>query len=501
MILSVLSFVFFPRCCVQAIGVPDDSFAALSNYKWAAHLGHTRAAFYAGNLIYAHANARNIHSVSEAAMFYHQAALGGIVEAMNSYAILLEDGRASELGLKDLHLAAAWFYQACIEDERLEKAHINLAMLLISTPLSSFRTIPGDIVTLADAKDFLLDYFESDAYSDNERRDVILQMIDEIDEHSKAALPLVEEVSLSLVAPRRSSTRAAGRYDQHNRERANSGGGASRTSAAAAAAASKRSAHTGAHGIKAVEVDADEHEEVDATRIPTSASVSSRGSTVHSAYRTNRVVNEEVHKLNRGPIQNVGIGYSHSLHGGEEKLSPPRGMSPPAHVQNHRAGELYSTDGPVIPPSFVPRAVQYSAPGKASKPESRTKAAGSTNFAAISSFGSLQLQHPENLADPTNPTAAPQVPLLSSPNRKQNAPPRPPKNRESSLTLSTPQQNQPAAQKTQPRAQQTPTNASDNLNPAPSSVVVPPSSASAAQPGPAEVHAKHSTRRLSVSVC
>ena len=107
---------------------------------------------------------------------------------MNSYAILLEDGRATSSGLKNLHLAAAWYYQACVEKERMEKAHINLAMLMVNTPLSSFRTIPGDIVTLSDAKDFLLDYFESAAYTDEGRRAVILQMLDAIDEHNSTVL-------------------------------------------------------------------------------------------------------------------------------------------------------------------------------------------------------------------------------------------------------------------------------------------------------------------------
>jgi len=467
------------RLYEQAIGVPDDSFAALSNYKWAAHLGHTRAAFYAGNLLYAHANSRNIHSVSEAAMFYHQAALGGIVEAMNSYAILLEDGRASEMGLKDLHLAAAWFYQACIETERLEKAHINLAMLLISTPLSSFRTIPGDIVTLADAKDFLLDFFESDAYSDNDRREVILQMIDEVDEHSKTALPLVEEVSLSLVPPRRSN-RAAGRYV--NRERSNSG------------AASKTSKGQSKRGNKEhkVEVDVDEHEEIEVSRIPPSFGFGSTKGRAHSAYHTNRVVHEEVHKLNRGPIQNVGISYNQSY--SEEKLSPPRGMSPPVHIQAHRAGELYSTDGPVIPPSFVPRATQYAGPGKSDKPQPRTKS--TPGFTAA--HDGLELQHPDSLIDPHNPTAVPSVPVLSSPSRKQNPPPKPSRSRDSSGNMTPSGQVQldsPAARDVQPRARPV----TERVAHAATTPRVAQNDSPVPQSPAAEVHAKHATRRLSVS--
>ncbi len=475
---------------MQAIGVPDDSFAALANYKWAAHLGHTRAAFYAANLLYAHANARGIHSASDAAMFYHQAALGGIVEAMNSYAILLEDGRASEMGMKDLHLAAAWFYQACIEEERLEKAHINLAMLLISTPLSSFRTIPGDIVTLADAKDFLLDYFESDAYTDNDRREVILQMIDEIDEHSKSALPLVEEVSLSLVSPRRNN-RAAGRYDTHNSHESVSRAGGP---------GAKRNSAKKTHKDK-VEVDVNDHEEVEVERIPSLSVLRGNKGLIHTAYRTNRVVHEEVHKLNRGPIQNVGIGYNHA-YVEEKALSPPRGMSPPSHLHPHRPGELYSTDGPVIPPSFVPRATQHNAPGKSDKPAPRTKASAFGEAA----YGGLELKHPESLVDPNNPTAAPHVPVLSSPTRKQHAPAKPPRMIEAAHGLAAPVQSQSSSlppQPVQPRVKAPSERLAHNTSVSvgqnqPLTLDVGQSQA-IAQQSPAEVHAKHSTRRLSVS--
>ena len=422
-------------------------------------------------------------------MFYHQAALGGIVEAMNSYAILLEDGRVSEMGMKDLHLAAAWFYQACIEEERLEKAHINLAMLLISTPLSSFRTIPGDIVTLANAKDFLLDYFESDAYTDNDRREVILQMIDEIDEHSKSALPLVEEVSLSLVSPRRIN-RAAGRYDTHNNQESVSRAGGPGV---------KRTGAKKTHKDK-VEVDVNDHEEVEVERIPSLSVLRGKKGLMHSAYRTNRVVHEEVHKLSRGPIQNVGVGYNH-VYVEEKALSPPRGLSPPSHLHPHRPGELYSTDGPVIPPSFVPRAAQHNAPGKSDKPAPRTKASAFGEAA----YGGLELKHPESLVDPNNPTAAPHVPVLSSPTRKQHAPAKPPRANDSH-TLAAPMKSDSSLppQPAQPRVKA----ASERVNhttAAPTSQNQPLTldvgqSRAISEQSPADVHAKHSTRRLSVSL-
>lgn len=375
--------------------MPNDGFAALANYKWAAQLGHPRAAFFAGNLLYAHAHARGLQSVSEAAVYYQQAALGGIVEAMNSYAILLEDGRASDVGAKDPHLAAAWFYQACVERDRLEKAFVNLAMLIIATPLSSFRTIPGDIVTLPDLKDFLLDYFESDYFAHDERKDAILQMVDGIDEHNPAALPLVEEVSLSLSASR--GLRSPGKPQ----EQAGTASGAAGRTAPPRPPRPSRNGTTAA-APASVTVGSDDGEVVEVHRIPTSQASTHTYSTAHKASSR---VQEEVHKLSRGPIQNQGFSHHTSRGRTEERLVPPRSTSPPVHAQQRRSGEMYSTDGPVIPPSFVPRAIQYNAPTfKQDKPQPHPKP------------DQVPPSYLNNAA--TAAASAPPVPVLSSPTRR-----------------------------------------------------------------------------------
>jgi TPR repeat protein len=77
----------------------------------------------------------------------------GIPEAMNSLAILLEDGRAFADGKRELHQAAAWYYEAC--KCRYAKAYLNLAILLDSEDIRSFKTIDGNLVSLTQSLRFL----------------------------------------------------------------------------------------------------------------------------------------------------------------------------------------------------------------------------------------------------------------------------------------------------------------------------------------------------------
>jgi hypothetical protein len=232
-------------------------------------------------------------------------------------------------------------------------------------------------VTLSDAKDFLLDYFESDAYPDPERRDAMLSMIDAINEHSSSALPLVEEVSLSLSNARRTA-RVAGQDSRTERARS-------------------------PVGAKAVTVTSeDEEAPVEVSRIPI-AGVVHEESAFAAAARHNRV-HEEATKLSRGPIQNQGRVAKNVV---LESLVSPQDVAPPVHGAHVRSGEMYTTDGPVIPPSFAPRAVQYNQPTfKPDKPPPHTKPTSARQQAAPP-------------ADAT--TSAPSVPVLS-PQRKGQAP-------------------------------------------------------------------------------
>ena len=76
--------------------------------------------------------------VERAAVLYRQAAEAGFSEAMNSLAILLEDGRATGRGEPDLTEAASWYYEACAFHGH-SNAVVNLCILLASGGLLEER--------------------------------------------------------------------------------------------------------------------------------------------------------------------------------------------------------------------------------------------------------------------------------------------------------------------------------------------------------------------------
>ena len=88
---------------------------------------------------------------------------------MNCYAILLEDGLTNAEGIAFPHQAAGWYYAAAMLGER--KAYINLAALLASSSMVSFKPVVGDYSTtdrvlsvLQLKSSFLSDYFTSKAF-------------------------------------------------------------------------------------------------------------------------------------------------------------------------------------------------------------------------------------------------------------------------------------------------------------------------------------------------
>lgn len=146
------------RLYEQAIGVPGDIHAALANYESAAGQGHARAALFAANLLYAHHGLYEQDAIEKAARYYAQAARAGLPDAMNSYALLLEDGRAGKLtsegNIKDIHAAATWYYEASQLDH--PDAHLNLALLLATEPqIYAIHTLAGDIIPLPELARYL----------------------------------------------------------------------------------------------------------------------------------------------------------------------------------------------------------------------------------------------------------------------------------------------------------------------------------------------------------
>lgn len=120
-----------------------DRSASYSNFLWASRLGHAKSALCAANMLYescmmatkqpheavssAILDAIGIaatdsdsselaisHNLQFAASLYHQAANSGIVEAMNAYGVMLEEGTAhgSRGHGASPRLAATWYHAA-----------------------------------------------------------------------------------------------------------------------------------------------------------------------------------------------------------------------------------------------------------------------------------------------------------------------------------------------------------------------------------------------------
>jgi TPR repeat protein len=144
------------RLYEQAIGLPFDETAALSNYMFAANLNHSRSALFGANLCYKNSDMDSpnyMKNMLKVAKLYLQAAAAGEVEAMNSYALLAEDGRANAHTQRDVYLAASWYYEAC--KNRYLPAFLNLALLLASESIYSFPSLQGEMVSLSQALQFL----------------------------------------------------------------------------------------------------------------------------------------------------------------------------------------------------------------------------------------------------------------------------------------------------------------------------------------------------------
>lgn len=106
-----IAFYYLGRIYEQGIGVKSDYVVALENYNKGARRGLAVSALAAANILFwmedkAEINSTNKVSYTEIAGLYASAAYAGIPEAMNSYALLLEDGSGSETTRPDIQTAA-----------------------------------------------------------------------------------------------------------------------------------------------------------------------------------------------------------------------------------------------------------------------------------------------------------------------------------------------------------------------------------------------------------
>lgn len=134
---------------------------------------------------------------------------------MNCYAILLEDGLTNAEGIAFPHQAAGWYYAAAMLGER--KAYINLAALLASSSMVSFKSVVGDysatdrVLSVLQLKSsFLSDYFTSQAFEGTkEEREKGLEFVAAISVDPKHAAASFDDENILKSVPLRESPNEA----------------------------------------------------------------------------------------------------------------------------------------------------------------------------------------------------------------------------------------------------------------------------------------------------
>ena len=421
--------------------MPSDTQAALSSYLWAARLGHARAALFAANLLYAQSCSRanssgtNEEVAEEAAQLYLQAAVAGIPDAMNSYGIMLEEGRVTPTAEPDPHQAAAWYYRACVHG--MHKAHLNLVMLLTTTPVYSVVSTTangGQEVTLAAMKEYLRDYFRrSDVVLDEEHRENILHVVDSIDDSEDKVQQLMVREQERRSSLGYSATAAASilhpQYAANAANAAGRGGGRggggpydesmSVSTGQRSRASSRRSRR---RSSVASITSADGSSNVNVGFVPRSRRASSNAIVPRrQSYAPRRSSGSPAVESGAGAGAGLGMGMDNdqSRRYRADSAPPAGGMSGEAGSETSRnspmastisththhqmlkrqqqggegegeggerggkinavveGGYIYRTDGPISPPAYVPRPSRYASPGEdTSKPKPLSNAAG-----------------------------------------------------------------------------------------------------------------------------
>ena len=151
---------------------------ALANYRIGAQRNHAKSALCAGNILYwvtkqSLSIGDSFVTFREIASYYEQAAREGIPEAMNSYALLVEDGRADVTGTPDPETAAGWYHLSAYSGyiDAIENLTLVLSSGLVKEYIlpkySNFNNNSNlllqkeiEIYTLPDAINFITQYIE-----------------------------------------------------------------------------------------------------------------------------------------------------------------------------------------------------------------------------------------------------------------------------------------------------------------------------------------------------
>jgi hypothetical protein len=446
------------RLYEQAIGVPLDKHAALAHYRRAADVGHAKAALYAANLLYArggHAGDGGHNGFDrdlvEAAKYYGQSARVGIAEAMNAYALLLEDGRATEDGLKDSYAAATWYYEACLHD--YTDAFLNLALMLATDPIHSFSTVNGEIVTLGQITKFLDNNLPLEM--DRDKLDTFRSLIEQV--YAKGQEPSHQHHvhgSHKRYANTGSTTATAPDGDNISLHSTGSGQGRIRGSAESKYEAGGSLVLVDPNGGDVYQAGINEitcvpslqrarrskhstftadNQSVNSSAAPTSLPgtlaaerasrlatrdslppksksqnqsgiqyddsydngrpVNTRAASINMSMGSKRVIFDTTTSKSLSALSAISTGdeYSHHL---------STSASVPQQQSLHRAGEMFVTNGAIPPPNYVPRATMAPPPSSASKPipaKVKTPQTSLSSSAFPAHFNPQQHQHMQDL--------------------------------------------------------------------------------------------------------
>jgi len=276
------------------------------------------------------------------------------------------------------------------------------------------------------------------AGGDEDLRERMLFLLDGIDESNQnnAAIPFEEEVSLSL-------RRIGGGGGGGGGGTGAGAGGSRHSSPSLNDTSGSRRSHSRYHNGVAVGVEGgqtrgsrrrrrgqeenDEEEEedvnssIDVSRIPVASSGASVGSrsSYYSSVKDRRDGRGNVattNAINKKRVNTV------SPRGGEEQH-----LVPAASTMVRQSKDPYYTHVPVVPPTYVPKAVMYNAPSQADKPRPPVPGGLEGDVALGSShapgpMSKQSLPHSSRNNDTSHSTASP-LPELASPNRPGRYPP------------------------------------------------------------------------------
>lgn len=185
------------------MGVPYDLASAYSYYLWASHLGHGKASLCAANMIYEEyvnfqenqnyleqypttkSDSLIPHDLNYALQLYLAAIQRGLPDAMNAYAMLIEEGNGIDFppntSDRDRMMEAAKWYYAATEKGKVESAG-NLLLLLTTYPyLHELETLDGRYLPIQEVKMWLHSYTQKNntLYESLKIRDILPPNADE----------------------------------------------------------------------------------------------------------------------------------------------------------------------------------------------------------------------------------------------------------------------------------------------------------------------------------